>query len=164
MAATLIDPTTYRVKPGTKVKLPDWPTRTTNGFDGGKEAAATLLPERNTHLGDLQQMLYAEGKHKMLVVLQGMDTAGKDGTIRHVFRDVNPLGVQVANFKAPTTRSSPTTTCGAFTSTRPANGELVIFNRSHYEDVLVVRVHDLVPEKVWSVATTTSDFEQHARR
>jgi len=161
MAARPLDPTTYRVAPGTKMKLPDRPTGTTDGFDGGKEEAAALLPELNQRLGDLQQMLYAEGKHKMLVVLQGMDTSGKDGTIKHVFRTINPLGVKVANFKRPNDEELAHDYLWRVHEHTPRNGRLVIFNRSHYEDVLVVRVHDLVPPKVWKRRFDhIHDFEQ----
>ncbi len=136
MAARPLDPTTYRVAPGTKMKLPDRPTGTTDGFDGGKEEAAALLPELNQRLGDLQQMLYAEGKHKMLVVLQGMDTSGKDGTIKHVFRAINPLGVKVANFKRPNNEELAHDYLWRVHEHTPRDGRLVIFNRSHYEDAI----------------------------
>jgi PPK2 family polyphosphate:nucleotide phosphotransferase len=149
MAATQLDPRTYRVIPGTDLVLTDWPTRTTNGFDGGKEAAVRLLPELNAHLAELQQMLYAEGRHKVLVVLQGMDTSGKDGTIKHVFRTINPLGVKVANFKRPNDVELAHDYLWRVHEHTPRNGRLVIFNRSHYEDVLVVRVHGLVADEVW---------------
>jgi PPK2 family polyphosphate:nucleotide phosphotransferase len=149
MPASSIDTEQFRVRPGTEVALPDWPTRTRNGWDGGKEAAAAVLPELNARLGELQQMLYAEGKHKMLVVLQGMDTSGKDGTIKHVFRTINPLGVKVANFKRPNEVELAHDYLWRVHEHTPRKGRLVIFNRSHYEDVLVVRVHDLVPEPVW---------------
>lgn len=161
MPALSIDPESFRVTPGIPVKLSSWPTRTTNGFDGGKEAALSVLPELNTRLGELQQMLYAEGRHKMLVVLQGMDTSGKDGTIKHVFRTINPLGVKVANFKRPNDVELAHDYLWRIHEHTPRNGRLVIFNRSHYEDVLVVRVHDLVPEKVWRRRYDhIRDFEQ----
>lgn len=149
MPALSIDPTAFRVAPGKGVTLSAWPTRTTNGFDGGKEAALAVLPDLNARLGELQQMLYAQGRHKVLVVLQGMDTSGKDGTIKHVFRTINPLGVKVANFKRPNDVELAHDYLWRIHEHTPRNGRLVIFNRSHYEDVLVVRVHDLVPEPVW---------------
>lgn len=149
MPASSIDTEQFRVLPGTRVSLPEWPTRTRNGWEGGKDRAAEMLPELNARLGELQQMLYAEGKHKMLVVLQGMDTSGKDGTIKHVFRTINPLGVKVANFKRPNEVELAHDYLWRVHEHTPRNGRLVIFNRSHYEDVLVVRVHDLVPEQVW---------------
>lgn len=145
-----IDPDQYRVRPGTEVHLPDWSTNTTDGFDGDKSDAAELLGEMNAQLADLQQMLYAESRHKFLIVLQGMDTSGKDGTIKHVFRIINPVGVKVANFKRPNDAELAHDYLWRVHEHTPRNGRMVIFNRSHYEDVLVVRVHDLVPKEVWS--------------
>jgi PPK2 family polyphosphate:nucleotide phosphotransferase len=98
----------------------------------------------------LQELLYAEQKHKVLVVLQAMDTGGKDGTIRHVFEGVNPQGVRVASFKVPTQEEMAHDYLWRVHKQTPGRGKIVIFNRSHYEDVLVVRVHELVPKKVWS--------------
>ncbi len=98
---------------------------------------------------DLQDILYAQHEHKILIVLQGMDTSGKDGAIRHVFGGINPQGVRVANFKGPTPEELDHDYLWRVHKQVPAKGELVIFNRSHYEDVLIVRVHELVPEKVW---------------
>ncbi|HEY6532052.1 MAG TPA: PPK2 family polyphosphate kinase, partial [Acidimicrobiales bacterium] len=144
-----IDPDQYRVRPGTEVHLPDWSTNTTDGFDGDKSGAAAVLDEMNAQLADLQQMLYAESRHKFLVVLQGMDTSGKDGTIKHVFRVINPVGVKVANFKRPNDAELAHDYLWRVHEHTPRNGRMVIFNRSHYEDVLVVRVHDLVPKEVW---------------
>jgi PPK2 family polyphosphate:nucleotide phosphotransferase len=94
-------------------------------------------------------MLYAEHKHKVLIVLQAMDSGGKDGTIRHVFDGVNPQGVKVASFKVPTKEELDHDYLWRVHEHTPGKGEIVIFNRSHYEDVLVVRVHDLVPRPVW---------------
>ena len=94
-------------------------------------------------------MLYAENKHKVLIVLQAMDTGGKDGVIRHVFDGVNPQGVRVAAFKQPTPTELAHDYLWRVHQQTPGKGEVVIFNRSHYEDVLVVRVHNLVPEAVW---------------
>jgi PPK2 family polyphosphate:nucleotide phosphotransferase len=102
-----------------------------------------------TRLDELQQVLFAEDKHRVLIVLQGMDTSGKDGTVRHVFRGVNPVGVDVANFKKPTDLELEHDYLWRVHAKAPRKGEIMIFNRSHYEDVLVVRVHDLVPQEVW---------------
>jgi PPK2 family polyphosphate:nucleotide phosphotransferase len=140
----------YRLPAKTDVRLPDWSTNDTDGFDGDKGDAQTLLLDLNSRLADLQGLLYAEGKHQVLVVLQGMDTSGKDGTIKHVFRTVNPLGVKVANFKRPNDRELAHDYLWRVHEHTPARGHITIFNRSHYEDVLVVRVHDLVPKKQWS--------------
>jgi PPK2 family polyphosphate:nucleotide phosphotransferase len=149
MPASSIDTDTYRVDEGTKVHLPKWPTSTTDGFAGGKEEGAEALKALNVQLADLQQMLYADGRHKVLVVLQGMDTSGKDGTIKHVFHTVNPLGVKVANFKKPNEVELAHDYLWRVHDNTPRNGNIAIFNRSHYEDVLVVRVHELVAEDVW---------------
>jgi len=144
-----IDPDQYRVHPHTRVRLGDRSTNSTDGFSGTKTDAPPVLAEMNARLADLQEMLYAEGRHKVLVVLQGMDTSGKDGTIKHVFRTINPAGVQVASFKAPNEVELAHDYLWRIHQHTPRNGHMVIFNRSHYEDVLVVRVHDLVPEEVW---------------
>ena len=98
----------------------------------------------------MQELLYAEHKHKVLVVLQAMDTGGKDGTIRHVFGPLNPQGCRVASFKVPSKVEAAHDFLWRCHSVVPARGQVGIFNRSHYEDVLVVRVHDFVPEAVWS--------------
>ncbi|MCU0488928.1 MAG: polyphosphate kinase 2 family protein, partial [Anaerolineales bacterium] len=108
------------------------------------------MAELNAELEVLQELLFAEHKQKILVVLQGMDTAGKDGVIRKVFEGVNPQGVKVASFKVPTSEELDRDYLWRVHKQVPGKGELVIFNRSHYEDVLVVRVHNLVPEDVWS--------------
>jgi PPK2 family polyphosphate:nucleotide phosphotransferase len=150
VTAADIDPDQYRVRPGHTVRLRDWSTDTTDGFDGNKSQAQEVLTGLNERLADLQQMLYAESKHKVLIVLQGMDTSGKDGTIKHVFRTINPVGVKVADFKKPNDVELAHDYLWRVHEHTPRNGRMVIFNRSHYEDVLVVRVHDLVPETVWS--------------
>jgi len=100
-------------------------------------------------LCDLQDILYAEGKRRVLIVLQGMDTAGKDGTIKHVFKEVHLQGIRVANFKSPTATELAHDFLWRIHKEVPGNGEIVIFNRSHYEDVLITRVHKLIPEKTW---------------
>ena len=92
-------------------------------------------------------MLFAEHKHKILVVLQAMDTGGKDGVIRNVFSGVNPQGVRIASFKAPTPENWNTTTSGACTKKSQPKGQIVVFNRSHYEDVLITRVHGWIDDK-----------------
>jgi PPK2 family polyphosphate:nucleotide phosphotransferase len=139
----------YRVKPGSKVDLTKWDPNDKSLFDGGKSKGKDALPKLNTQLEALQELLWAEGKHKVLIVLQATDTGGKDGTIRHVFEGVNPQGVKVASFKKPTSEELAHDYLWRVHKQAPANGEIVIFNRSHYEDVLVVRVHNLVPPEVW---------------
>jgi PPK2 family polyphosphate:nucleotide phosphotransferase len=139
----------YRVAPDSKIDLTAWDPDDKHLFDGDKQAGEAALPALSKRLEALQELLYAEGKHKVLIVLQGMDTAGKDGTIRHVFEGVNPQGVRVASFKAPTPLELAHDYLWRIHQQTPARGQIVIFNRSHYEDVLVVRVHDLVPPEVW---------------
>ncbi|HNT53139.1 MAG TPA: polyphosphate kinase 2 family protein [Anaerolineaceae bacterium] len=139
----------YRVKPNQKIKLEDWDAAETSQFKGSKEDAQPRFEKLARELGELQEVLFAEGKHKILIVFQAMDTGGKDGTVRAVFGQVNPQGVRVANFKTPTTIELAHDYLWRVHQQVPGKGELVIFNRSHYEDVLVVRVHNLVPDDVW---------------
>ncbi|MGC9348553.1 MAG: polyphosphate kinase 2 family protein [Anaerolineae bacterium] len=139
----------YRVLPDATVDLSSLDPRDKSAFDGGKKAGKQVLGMLNDRLEPLQELLYAEGKHKLLIVLQATDTGGKDGVIRHVFDGVNPQGVKVANFKVPTERELAHDYLWRVHQQTPARGEIVIFNRSHYEDVLVVRVHNLVPPEVW---------------
>ena len=151
----------YLVKPGSKVDLSKYDPSDTSPYKGGKKDAKKDLKDLNKELETLQEMLFAEHKHKMLIVLQGMDTSGKDGTIRHVFEGVNPQGVKVASFKVPTPIELDHDYLWRVHARVPGRGEIVIFNRSHYEDVLVVRVHNLVPEKVWSKRyEQISEFEE----
>jgi PPK2 family polyphosphate:nucleotide phosphotransferase len=140
----------YRVKPGKKFKLSDCDPSDKSLFPVKKAEGKRLLPRLNAELESLQELLYAEGKHRLLIVLQAMDAGGKDGTIRHVFEGVNPQGVKVVSFKKPTPEELAHDYLWRVHKHVPARGEIVIFNRSHYEDVLVVRVHKLVPKKVWS--------------
>ena len=139
----------YLVKPGTKIKLSDWDPNDKGDFEGGKKEGRAEVVKLNEKLEALQELLYAEGKHKVLIVLQAMDTGGKDGTIRRVFEGVNPQGVKVASFKVPTEEELAHDYLWRVHKVAPGNGQMVIFNRSHYEDVLVVRVHKLVPPEVW---------------
>ncbi len=139
----------YRIPPDTRVDLSDWDPRDRSRFDGGRKASKAVLEMLNGRLRNLQELLYAEGKHKLLIVLQATDTGGKDGVIRHVFRGVNPQGVKVANFKVPTPKELAHDYLWRIHQHTPGSGEIAIFNRSHYEDVLVVRVHELVSQEVW---------------
>jgi PPK2 family polyphosphate:nucleotide phosphotransferase len=139
----------HRVQPGATVDLSQWAPDDTAGFQVGKAEARERLSQLNKELSELQELLYAEHKHKVLIVLQAMDTGGKDSTIRHVFRGVNPQGVRIANFKVPTSEELDHDYLWRVHKQVPGRGEIVVFNRSHYEDVLVVRVHDIVPPKVW---------------
>jgi PPK2 family polyphosphate:nucleotide phosphotransferase len=140
----------YRIKPGTKVELSRFDPADRSAFEGDKDAARYELKGLNQRLEELQELLYAEGRHKILIVLQAMDSGGKDGTIRHVFDGTNPQGVKVASFKKPTDQERAHDYLWRVHRHTPGSGEIVIFNRSHYEDVLVVRVHNLVPPEVWS--------------
>ena len=137
------------MKPGSSVDLDEWDADDISGYKQGKKGAEKELARLKEKLDELQELLYAEHKHKLLVVLQGMDTSGKDGTIRHVFQGVNPQGVRVVRFQQPTRVELDHDYLWRVHMYAPGNGEIVIFNRSHYEDVLVVRVHDLVPREVW---------------
>ncbi|MFU8826586.1 MAG: polyphosphate kinase 2 family protein [Brevefilum sp.] len=137
----------YRVDPNTKIDLNHFESYYT-GEISKKEGRAQLKDYRQ-ELMDLQELLYAENKRQVLIVLQGIDTSGKDGTIRNVFGDVNPQGTHVVNFKVPTRHELAHDYLWRVHQHTPAKGDIVIFNRSHYEDVLVVRVHNLVPEDVW---------------
>jgi PPK2 family polyphosphate:nucleotide phosphotransferase len=139
----------YRVKPGSHIDLSQWDPDDTGAFDGGKKEAKKVLDALTDQLEDLQELLYAENKHKVLMVLQALDTGGKDGTIRHVFEGVNPQGVKVTGFGVPTPEELDHDYLWRIHKHTPAKGEIAIFNRSHYEDVLVVRVHNLVPPEIW---------------
>ena len=140
----------YRVLPGSTVKLSEWDPNDMSAFPVDKKEGRERLQELNNKLEELQELLFAEDKHKVLIVLQAMDTGGKDGTIRHVFEGVNPQGVRVASFKKPSAKELDHDYLWRVHEQVPGKGEIVIFNRSHYEDVLVVRVHNLVPKEVWS--------------
>lgn len=139
----------YRIKEGQKVRLGQWDPGDTSGFAGKKKEGLDELAKLRTKLEPLQEMLYAENRHKVLVVLQGIDTSGKDGTIRRVFEGVNPQGVRVARFREPTPEEQDHDFLWRAHRQAPSNGEIVIFNRSHYEGVLVERVHNLVPKETW---------------
>jgi PPK2 family polyphosphate:nucleotide phosphotransferase len=151
----------YLVQPGRKVKLSEWDPNDTSEFQGDKGAARLEIEHLNKRLEELQELLYAQHKHKVLIILQAMDTGGKDGTIRHVFEGVNPQGTRVANFKQPTPKELDHDFLWRVHKQVPAKGELVIFNRSHYEDVLIVRVHELVSPEVWKERyDQINDFEK----
>ncbi|MFK7883567.1 MAG: PPK2 family polyphosphate kinase [Phycisphaerales bacterium] len=139
--------TKYRVEPGSKVDLKDWKTDDADGVD--RAWASQRLAENTEAMRFLQNRLYAEKKQSLLVVLQAMDTAGKDSTIRHVFGPLNPAGVRVTPFGRPTDEELGHDFLWRIHQHTPQRGFIQIFNRSHYEDVLVVRVNDLVPKKVW---------------
>jgi len=138
----------HRVDPGSKVRIEDFDPDATPHCDGKAEAKEQNLALQQ-RLGELQELLYAEHRHKILVVLQGMDTSGKDGTVRHVMSGMSPAGVDVVSFKKPTAEELDHDYLWRVHARTPENGQITVFNRSHYEDVIVVRVHNLVKPKVW---------------
>jgi PPK2 family polyphosphate:nucleotide phosphotransferase len=138
----------YRVEPGEEVSLAAIDPDETEHYQRKKDVAKELEKQRR-RIRDLQERLYAENERGLLIVLQAMDTGGKDGTIKHVFSGVNPQGCRVSSFKAPSAEESNHDFLWRYHKSAPARGRIGIFNRSHYEDVLVVRVKGLVPEEVW---------------
>ena len=134
---------------GEGIDLSGFDPRQTWGIEE-KEAAGERLAENIGRLRELQYTLYAEDRRSLLVVLQGMDSAGKDGAIRHVMSGMNPQGCKVVPFKAPSKEELDHDFLWRIHRAVPPRGEIGIFNRSHYEDVLIVRVHELVPKSVWS--------------
>ena len=139
----------FCVDPGSKVDL----AKVDAGFKDKHESHEHALPEIESYaqkLHDQQYLMYAEGKRSLLICLQGRDAAGKDGTINHVLGAMNPQGCTVTGFKVPSKEEAAHDFLWRYHQHTPGKGQVAIFNRSHYEDVLVVRVHDLVPKKVWS--------------
>jgi PPK2 family polyphosphate:nucleotide phosphotransferase len=148
-----------KVKPGEEVALDKCDPNPRAGIS--QDSAANLLTDYSLELGDLQELLYAAHQNSVLIILQGMDTSGKDGTIKRVMSQVNPLGCRVESFKVPTEEELDHDFLWRVHRVVPRRGILTIFNRSHYEDVVVARVHDLVPKKVWrSRYEHINDFEQ----
>ena len=150
----------FCVAPGSKVDL----GKVDAGFKDKHETHQDALAEIETYnqkLHDLQYLMYAESKRSLLIVLQGRDAAGKDGTINHVLGAMNPQGCSVTGFKVPSKEEAAHDFLWRYHQHTPGKGQVAIFNRSHYEDVLVVRVHDLVPKKVWSRRyELINDFER----
>ena len=138
----------FTVKPRQNIKLTDIDPDDTGKFKQ-KDEAKELLEQNIERMAELQNILYAEGKHALLIVLQALDAGGKDGTIRSIMSGVNPQGVRVTSFKRPTEEELAHDFLWRIHKAVPRRGMIGIFNRSHYEDVLVVRVHNLVPESVW---------------
>ncbi|MGA2137708.1 MAG: polyphosphate kinase 2 family protein [Verrucomicrobiia bacterium] len=132
-----------------QLRLRDFDPDDTAGFDKGDKADAHLK-KNISRMEDLQYRLYAESRRALLIVLQGMDASGKDGTVRHVMSGLNPQGCRVTSFKVPSSEEAGHDFLWRIHKAMPARGEIGIFNRSHYEDVLVVRVHELAPKSVWS--------------
>jgi PPK2 family polyphosphate:nucleotide phosphotransferase len=146
--ATAVDSARHRVEPGARFQLAD-----VDPGEGGelkKKAIAKELAAHRERIAVLQARLWAEQRQGLLIVLQAMDTGGKDGTIKHVFQGVNPQGCQVWSFKQPSAEELAHDFLWRYHAKVPTRGMITIFNRSHYEDVLVVRVKELVPEGIWS--------------
>ena len=154
----------FLVGPGSHVKL----SKVDPGYKGKHLSHEEALPEIQEHLdkiGKLQYLLYAEKRRALLIVLQALDAAGKDGTINHVMSAMNPQGTTVTGFKQPTPEEREHDFLWRVHPHVPAKGMVAIFNRSHYEDLLVVRVHKLVPREVWSERyELINDFEKLLRR
>lgn len=146
---SILDVKKFRIKPRQVIRLNNWDPDDTSSFKGKKENALEALAKLKHKLEELQEKLYAEQKHKVLIVLQAMDTGGKDSTIRLVFEGINPQGVKVVSFKAPTPEEKSHDFLWRIHANAPRNGQIAIFNRSHYESVLIERVHSIVPESVW---------------
>ena len=141
----------YRIRPGRKVRLDKLDPDDTGDYkktDQGKEKAKAITAELAGRLGELQERLYANGEQSVLVVLQGMDTSGKDGTIKSVMSGVNPQGCRVASFKTPSSSELAHDFLWRVHREAPPKGHIGIFNRSHYEDVLITRVNGWVTDKV----------------
>jgi PPK2 family polyphosphate:nucleotide phosphotransferase len=139
----------YRVPPGRKLDLSEVDPDDTHLVPGGKTEAKAENAANRKRLANLQELLYAGHERKFLIVLQGMDTSGKDGTIRHVMAGFNPVGTRVVSFKKPSSEELDHDYLWRVHRQTPGSGEVVVFNRSHYEDVLIVRVHGLMPKSTW---------------
>lgn len=150
-----------RVEPGNRVRLADRDANEDGGYDKSDLEVQRKLTADLESMSELQERLYAEGKQALLIVLQAMDAGGKDGTIKHVMGGLNPSSCRVASFKVPTPEELGHDFLWRIHKRTPRKGEIVVFNRSHYEDVLVVRVKGLVPPSVWKKRyERINEFEQ----
>jgi len=141
---------TYRVNPEDKVTISDVKANDKSLFqEGGKDLSAPFLDELQTELSELVGKLYAQGKKSLLVVLQAMDTGGKDGTVRNVFAKVDPQSIHIEAFKRPTEEELSHDFLWRVHGKCPEDGNITVFNRSHYEDIIAVRVKKIFPDKVW---------------
>ncbi len=147
--ARVSEPQQFRVKPGARVKLAEHDPAF-KGHHADRESAAQEIEHYSQRLRTLQDLLYAEGRRSLLICLQALDSGGKDGVINHVLGAMNPQGCRVAHFRQPSVEEAAHDFLWRAHRAAPARGEVVIFNRSHYEDVLVVRVHELVSKEIWS--------------
>ena len=141
-------PQRFRIASGARARLNDLAPADTAG-QADKKSAEAETAECQQKLRALQELLYAEGRHSLLICLQAMDTGGKDGTVNHVLGAMNPQGCRVVHFREPTAGEAAHDFLWRHHEAAPARGEVVIFNRSHYEGVLIERVHDLVPQETW---------------
>lgn len=150
----------FRVQPGSQVRLKDIDSAFTDGHESRQDAAGEI--ERYCkRLRELQDVLYAERRRSLLICLQALDTGGKDGTINHVLGAMNPQGCRAVAFRQPSAEEASHDFLWRVQRATPARGEVVIFNRSHYEDVLIARVHNLVPQAIWSKRyRQIDDFER----
>lgn len=142
-----LDPKDYLVKPGSKVDVCGRETRYDGPID--KDQGIEMFESLSARMVELQEHLYAEGKRSLLIVLQAMDAAGKDSTVRHVFGPINPAGCRVTSFKAPSKEELDHDFLWRIHDHAPRRGNIAVFNRSHYEDVLIVRVKGFAPKDVW---------------
>jgi PPK2 family polyphosphate:nucleotide phosphotransferase len=139
----------YRIKPGAPFKLSSFDPLGESEYAGNKELCLQRLVELKHEISELQRLLYAEHEKRLLVILQAMDTGGKDGTVRHVFSGIDPHGLNVISFKAPSREELDRDFLWRIHSRVPAKGEITVFNRSHYEDILAVKVKKLLPKSIW---------------
>ncbi len=139
----------YWVRPGAKMDFSDHDSGEKTLFQGNKDEFETQFDEIQDELQQLQKVLYAQNKHRILVVMQAMDTGGKDGCIKHVFSRIDPQGIHVRSFKKPTEEELSHDFLWRVHSKVPSRGQMVIFNRSHYEDIIAVRVKKIFPDEVW---------------
>lgn len=151
----------FMVKPGSRVSLDKFDA-SFNDKHHDQSSAEIAIEKYTDRLRELQYLLYAENKHSLLIILQAMDAGGKDGTINHVFSSMNPQGTRVYSFKVPSAEEASHDFLWRIHQAVPHRGQVAIFNRSHYEDVLVSRVHGFVPKKVWSKRyDLINDFEKN---
>ena len=139
----------YKVKSGEKIDLNNISTNDKSLFDGGKKDHYDVLAGLREELKEMQNLLYAEGQNKLLVVIQAMDTGGKDGCVKSVFARVDPQGIHVSAFKKPTEEEMAHDYLWRVHQHAPRSGMISVFNRSHYEDIIAVRVKKIFPEEVW---------------
>jgi len=151
----------YLVKEGERKRLSEISAEPSNDMPASKEESTKELSALRSQLSKLQRCFFVDRQHKLLIILQGMDTSGKNSTIRQVFQGVNPQGVHVASFEKPTSREASHDYLWRIHKHAPRNGEIMIFDRSHYEDILAVRVNNLKPKSVWEKRYRhINDFEQ----